>query len=121
MIPTRRAIDKRQTLRLDKLFAVSIVSPIFGELVAVARNISEGGMFVEMADPLPLGSVVQVHFEMPDSPGEIVAHGEVKGHYFVNFAERGEPRQVTGMGVRFLGFDDGADGLISRCLHRTLH
>ena len=114
-------MDKRRTLRFDKVFPVSVTSELFGEVAGIARNISDGGMFVEMAEPLPLGSAVAIHFAMPDSPGEIVARGEVKGHYFVNFSDDGEPRAVTGMGVRFVGFDGGAEGLISRCLHRTLH
>jgi hypothetical protein len=114
-------MDKRRTLRLDTVFPVAISSPTFGEVSGIARNVSQGGMFVELAEPLPLGSAIRVHFAMPDSPGEIVARGEVKGHYFVNYSDGKEPRALTGMGVRFVGFDEGAEGLISRCLGRTLH
>src|SRR5262245_8044645 len=105
----RSSMDKRRTLRFDKVFPVSISSPTFGECNGIARNISAGGMFVELPEPLPLGSPIRVHFAMPDSPGEIVARGEVKGHYFVNFVDGSGPRAVTGMGVRFVGFDEGAE------------
>jgi len=111
-------MDKRRTLRFDKVFAVSISSPTFGEVAGIARNISEGGMFVELPDPLPLGSPIRVHFTLPDADDEIVAHAEVKGHYFMNFVDGDEPRSMTGMGVRFIGFDDG-ESQLSRI--RTLH
>ncbi len=115
-------MDKRRTLRFDKVFPVGITSHEFGECHGIARNISTGGMFVEISEPLPLGSNIKVHFTMPDSPGEIIAHGEVKGHYFMNFSDGGGPRSLTGMGVRFVGFDDGAEGLIGACMGgRILH
>jgi PilZ domain-containing protein len=115
-------MDKRRALRFDKVFPVVLSSPDFGECQGIARNISEGGMFVEVADPLPLGSPIRVHFTMPDQAGEIVARGEVKGHYFVNFTDGAGPRALTGMGVRFVGFDGGAEGLLGACLRgRTLH
>lgn len=112
-------MDKRRTLRFDKVFPVAISSPDFGECNGIARNISEGGMFVELPDPLPLGSPIRIHFSMPDSLGEIVARGEVKGHYFVNYADGGGPRSMTGMGVRFIDFDEGDEGGIGACLDRS--
>jgi len=116
-------MDKRRALRFDKVFPVAITSPTFGECQGIARNISAGGMFVEIGDPLPLGSPVRVHFTLPDVPGEIVARGEVKGHYFVNFNDAAGPRALTGMGVRFTGFESGAEGLVSAHLghDRLLH
>jgi hypothetical protein len=110
--------DKRRTLRLDKVFAVEITSPDFGSLPAIARNISVGGMFVEVPEPLPLGSAIKIHFSLPDTPGEIVARGEVKGHYYVNFVDGRGPRALTGMGVRFVGFDGGAEGMLSGAIGR---
>jgi hypothetical protein len=111
-------MDKRRTLRFDKVFPVAISSPTFGEVAGIARNISEGGMFVELADPLPLGSPIRIHFTLPDAPDEIVAHAEVKGHYFLNYSEGDDTRAMTGMGVRFVGFDDGD---LLAPLRRTLH
>ncbi len=115
-------MNKRRAMRFDKVFPVDISTHEFGECHGIARNISAGGMFVEMADPLPLGCAIRVHFTMPDGPGEIVAEGEVKGHYFMNFSDGAGPRSMTGMGVRFTGFDDGSEGLIDACLSgRVLH
>src|SRR5262245_42604863 len=70
--------EQRQSLRLDKIFPVWISSSEFGELSGVARNISAGGIFIELAEPLPLGSPVRVHFRIPESDAEVVALGEVK-------------------------------------------
>ncbi len=113
-------MDKRRTLRLDKVFPVSVSSTSFGQVVAIARNISEGGMFIELSEPLPLGSPIRVHFTMPDARGEIVALGEVKGHYFMNFVDGTGPRALAGMGVRFVGFDGGEE-ILNRTLSESLH
>ena len=82
---------------------------------------------VEVAEPLPLGTEVQVYFSMPESPARIVARGEVKNHYFLNFADPkggSKAKRLTGMGVRFKAFESEADLLgglgISR-LRTVLH
>lgn len=99
--------EKRIHLRFDKIFAVVLGSELYGETVAVARNISAGGMLVQTPDVLPLGSVVTVHFQIGDSDDEILARAEVKHHLCLNFASAGdEPRAARGMGLRFIDFDD---------------
>lgn len=117
--------EKRRTHRFDKAFPVSIRSESYGECCAVARNISAGGMMVEVSAPLPLGTEVQVYFSMPESPARIVARGEVKNHYFLNFADpAGGARALTGMGVRFTRFESEADlmlGLGIERLRTVLH
>ena len=112
-------MDKRQAVRFDKAFPVSISSEAFGEACAVARNISSGGIMLEIQDPLPLGTEVRVYFSMPDSHSKIVARGEVKNHYFLNFADaEGLARALTGMGVRFLEFENDGDALLGLGLSR---
>ena len=106
--------EKRNNLRLDKLFPVSLSHPLFGRLRLLARNVSAGGMFVETSDPLPLGSEVKVHFASGEI--EIVARAEVRNHYFLNYADRSGPRALAGMGLRFLGFEAGADW-VKRLVH----
>ena len=116
-------MDQRRSERFDKVFPVWVESPSFGECQGIGRNISTGGMFVELADPLPLGSVVRVHFTVPDSQGELIARGEVKRHYFLHFNDAGGPRVMTGMGVRFTGFEDDAEEQLQASLSRgrSLH
>ncbi len=101
------AAEKRIHIRFDKIFFVTVGSELYGESVAVARNISGGGMLVQAGEVLPLGSVVSVHFQMADCDDEIVARAEVKHHLCLNYATHGtEPRSARGMGLRFIDFDD---------------
>ncbi|HEY0254523.1 MAG TPA: hypothetical protein VGC41_23510, partial [Kofleriaceae bacterium] len=56
-------IEKRIHTRFDKAFVVVIGSELYGDSVAVARNISAGGLLAEMSYAPPLGTVVTVHFQ----------------------------------------------------------
>ena len=110
--------EKRQHLRFDKVFPVRVESVLFGELAAVARNVSAGGIFLEMRDPLPLGARVRISFMNPEETAEIVAVGEVKNHYFVNYVQNGATRSVSGMAVRFEGFENESQRVLDDCLNR---
>ena len=110
--------DKRQHLRFDKVFPVRIESILFGELPCIARNVSRGGIFLELAEPLPLGARIRVCFPAPDGSDEVVALGEVKNHYFMNFSQNGETKSVSGMAVRFTGFEHESQRLLADCLRR---
>lgn len=113
-----RSQDNREHLRFDKVFPVRVESILFGEAHCVARNVSAGGIFLETSDPLPLGARVRVCFLTPDESAEIVAIGEVKNHYFMNFVDKGTSRSVTGMAVRFSAFEDESQQILSECLNR---
>lgn len=115
--------DKRASMRFEKVFPVTVASEDFGEVGAVARNISSGGMLIETPSPLPLGSLVQVHFQIPDSQESIVARAEVKNHYAFNYTEGGAFRWARGMGVRFVEFVEESGDVLRSSLtrFRTLH
>lgn len=106
MTSTAAAVgERRATPRLDKVFPV-LVEGDCGAAPAVARNISEGGMFVETHDPQPLGSQVRITFEA--GGGEMTAVAEVRYVcHLVAKVAAAAPRHVAvrGMGVRFLYFD----------------
>jgi hypothetical protein len=110
--------EKRQHLRFDKVFPVRVESVLFGELPGVARNVSAGGIFIEMRDPLPLGARVRISFLNPEETAEIVAVGEVKNHYFVNYVQGGATRSLSGMAVRFEGFENESQQILHDCLNR---
>jgi hypothetical protein len=114
----RTAADQRAHLRFDKMFAVRVESLLFGEIYCVARNVSAGGIFLELPDPLPLGATVRVCFPVPDGSGEIVATGEVKNHYFINYTQGGSSRAVAGMAVRFTSFENEGHHVLADCLTR---
>jgi hypothetical protein len=111
-------IDKREHLRFDKVFPVRLESVLFGEMRAVARNVSAGGIFIEIRDPLPVGSKVRVSFLNPQETTEIVAVGEVKNHYFINYAHQGKTQSVVGMAIRFESFEEDSQLALSDCLNR---
>jgi hypothetical protein len=110
--------DQRAHLRFDKMFVVRLESLLFGEIYCVARNVSAGGIFLELPDPLPLGAAVRVCFPVPDGSGDVVATGEVKNHYFINYTQAGNNRAVAGMAVRFTSFENESHHVLADCLSR---
>ena len=99
------AQERRLAPRLDKVFRVYLEGER-GMGLGIARNISEGGMFVETRAPQPIGSQVRITF--PADSGEMSAIAEVR--YVCHLlgrtpvSERG-PLALRGMGVRFLYFE----------------
>jgi hypothetical protein len=109
------ALERRTGARLDKVFRVYLEGE-HGMGLGIARNISEGGMFVETRAPQPIGSQVRITF--PAESGEMSAIAEVR--YVCHLlgrtpaVDRG-PLALRGMGVRFLYFE--ADEAASADVH----
>jgi hypothetical protein len=122
-------IEKRIHTRFDKAFLVMIGSELYGDTFAVARNISTGGILVEMTYAPPLGTVVTVHFQhvRDDDPlqrgeagadgsaggaddprgiDELVVRAEVKHHHYLNFTGGNDAASARAIGLRFLEFID---------------
>ncbi len=97
--------ERRLAPRLDKVFRVYLEGER-GTGLGIARNISEGGMFVETRTPQPIGSQVRITF--PSESGEMACVAEVRYvcHLLgrVPVSQRG-PLALRGMGVRFLYFE----------------
>jgi PilZ domain len=110
--------QRREHLRFDKVFSVRVESALFGDLMCVARNVSAGGIFLELGDPLPLAATVRVCFPVPDGSGEVAAFGEVKNHYFINYVQDGVSKAVSGMAVRFTSFESDGHRILEDCLGR---
>lgn len=108
--------ERRNWTRLNTVFPVIVESSLFGFQNCIARNISGGGIFLEARDLLPLGTDISVFFSLPSGGCRIMAQGEVKNHYVLNYQADEGPRAFTGMGVRFTKFED--DGLFE--LQRSL-
>jgi len=101
--------ERRAAARLDKVFPVFIDGD-GGAALGIARNVSEGGMFIETRDPQPLGTQVRIVFSSRD--GEMTAVAEVRYvcHLMGGVREAGHQARLTairGMGVRFLYFEAG--------------
>ena len=107
LVPT--GLEKRIHTRFDKAFLVVIGSELFGDTHAVARNVSAGGILVEMSYAPPLGTLVTVHFRNAHDDGrvdEIVARAEVKHHHYLNFTGGRESESARAVGLRFVEFLD---------------
>jgi hypothetical protein len=117
--------EQRTSIRFNKVFEVSLSSEAYGEIDAIARNISLGGMLIETPSVPALGTEVRIRFQIPDSDASIIVRGEVKNHYAFNYAEGGALRWARGIGVKFLEFlSEGADQLrvsLTKTPMRTLH
>jgi len=120
-IPAALPIEKRVHTRFDKAFLVMIGSELYGDAAAIARNVSTGGILVEMSYAPPLGTVVTVHFQNPrgdDLMDEIVVRAEVKHHHYLNFGTIGETATSTrAIGMRFLEFVDAGERIAPERLH----
>jgi type IV pilus assembly protein PilZ len=85
---TRRAYD-----RLDITFDV-VVHHADRELEATCLNISQGGMFVQTPEPLPIDAQLSVVFRLPDIAQPVTAQARVAWS---------EQKTRRGVGVQFLG------------------
>jgi hypothetical protein len=111
--PLNSKDERRERGRLNKVFSVYI-SGGWGSEFGIARNISEGGMFIEALDPYPLGGRMLITFSFPGSSVEMTAIGEVMHLCFVNRSTNEDERSIIGgMGVRFVGFVQQEDSLQS--------
>jgi hypothetical protein len=119
-IPLPGGREKRIHTRFDKAFLVMIGSEIYGDTAAVARNVSTGGILVEMTYAPPLGTVVTVHFQHTrddDQLDEIVARAEVKHHHYLNFTGGNDAASSRAIGLRFLEFVDRDERIAPDRLH----
>jgi hypothetical protein len=116
-IPIR---EKRIHTRFDKAFLVVIGSEIYGDTFAIARNVSAGGILVEMTYAPPLGTVVTVHFQHArdeDQLDELVVRAEVKHHHYLNFTGGNDAASSRAIGLRFLEFVDPDERIAPERLH----
>jgi len=98
--------ERRRAQRVDLVVRVDYktVDELFSEF---ARNINEGGMFVETESPPEAGAPVALQFRIPGSAEPIQVMGRVVRS---SVGERGDP---PGMGVEFDDLDDQSRELIN--------
>jgi type IV pilus assembly protein PilZ len=80
------------------------VDELFSEF---ARNINEGGLFVETEQPPPLGDPIALQFCIPGAGEPVQATG------FVVRVSDGSGHEPPGMGIQFDKLDDQAQELIN--------
>jgi type IV pilus assembly protein PilZ len=99
-------IDRRRTERVELIVRVDYktVDELFSEF---ARNINEGGMFVETESPPEPGSPVELEFRIPGSEEPIQVLGRVVR------ATIGDHDEPPGMGIEFENLDSQSRELIN--------
>jgi type IV pilus assembly protein PilZ len=98
--------DRRRWERAELLVRVDYktVDELFSEF---ARNINEGGLFVETDTPPAPGSVVALQFQIPGSQEPIQVMGRV-----VRITQ-GDASEGPGMGIEFEDLDEQSRDLIN--------
>jgi hypothetical protein len=110
--------ERRAAARIDKVFRVLIASDLHGEQWHIARNISGTGMFVEMAEPLPLRTKVVVRFSAGEDEPSICAIAKVQNHYYLQYSDADGLRALCGVGLRFVRFmPEAGAGAPGHALH----
>ena len=91
-------MDRRKSQRADLVVRVDYqtVDALFSDF---ARNINEGGIFVETETPRPLGTLVDLQFRLPGGDEPVRVKGSV-----VHVSE-GEDGQSPGLGIEFENLD----------------
>jgi hypothetical protein len=103
--------ERRASIRFDKAFPVYL-SGEEGVTRGIARNISDGGMFIETREPYRLGSRIKVTFVGADAHSEITMVAEVRYQCFLSYGGDGPGEsQLRGMGVRFVEVETKELGL----------
>jgi len=98
--------ERRRSERIELVVRVDYktVDELFSEF---ARNINEGGMFVETDTPADLGSPVELEFRIPGSEEPIQVLGRVVR------ATVGDHDDPPGMGIEFENLDAQSRELIN--------
>lgn len=98
---TAAEIDRRITPRADLIVRVDYqtVDQLFSEF---ARNINEGGLFVETENAPEVGTPVELQFKIPGSADPIQVSG------FVVRITQGDAENPPGMGIEFENLDGQA-------------
>ena len=92
------AIERRASPRADIVVRVNYqnVDSLFSEF---ARNINDGGIFVETETPQPIGTSIELEFKLPRTDQPIKVIGNVVRS--VSAADQTDSNATPGMGIEF--------------------
>jgi c-di-GMP-binding flagellar brake protein YcgR len=100
-----RRHDSRIRLSLEVAVPVVVRSDEHIE-AGLARNISEGGMLIQLKELPPIGTRVEVTISgikgSKDAPDSVKLEGEVRHHVAWQYRSRGQAKLMRGIGVRFI-------------------
>jgi type IV pilus assembly protein PilZ len=101
-----KGVERRRSDRVELVVRVDYktVDELFSEF---ARNINEGGLFVETDAPPEVGSSVALQFQIPGSEEPIQVMGRVVR------VTLGDADEAPGMGIEFENLDTQSRDLIN--------
>ena len=118
---TRRTTDRRQTKRKEKerrsgadrrsskriALTLDVAVPVLirgpdGVQRGLARNVSEGGMLIEMEELPALGHRLEITFAGITGSCSVTLFGEVRHHVGWQHSSQGTTMMMRGIGVRFI-------------------
>jgi CheY-like chemotaxis protein len=114
--------ERRRAVRIPVQAPVEITLPDTRKLDGILLDLSETGMDVLTAEPQVPGSLLAVHFKLPDGALEVEAHGQVAwanpngqtGVHFLDLAETTKTAMKTWMQSAASG-NAGADETVPHC------
>src|SRR5262245_57703207 len=92
-----RRSNQRVALNLEAAGAV-LVRGDEGLVRGMARNVSQGGMLVEMEELPGIGSHLEITFAALGNASAITLHGEVRHHVSWQHSLKGQPKTMRGVG-----------------------
>ena len=105
--------ERRRYFRHSVSFPITITTEKFPELIAMAVNVSQGGMAVRSAIPVAQKGKVLLRFELPSSDRTLSAESEIRwtrndvlGFEFLRMARRDREELVTWLGEQYEASDD---------------
>ncbi len=107
-------IERRASPRADIVVRVNYqnVDSLFSEF---ARNINDGGLFVETETPQPIGTKVELEFKLPGADQPIKVVGNVVRTVS---ADQGESDAAAGMGIEFENLDSDVRQQINEIIQK---
>ncbi len=107
-------IERRASPRADIVVRVNYqsVDSLFSEF---ARNINDGGIFVETDAPQPIGTNVELEFKLPGSDRPIEVVGNVVRSVR---ADQVDPDGIAGMAIEFENLDADARQQINEIIQK---
>lgn len=105
----RQKADRRSGSRLSLSLEITVPVRVESELGVergLARNISEGGMLIELESAPPIASRVKItiagiHGSL-DAPDALTLDGEVRHHLAWQYTRPSGTKSLRGVGIRFV-------------------
>ncbi len=124
----RSGSDRRQNQRISlrlELAVPVLLKGDFGLTKGVARNISEGGILVEVRQSIPIGASIEIEIQgvrgSLDSPESLNLQGEVRHQVAWQHTQKQIRHTVRAIGIRFVAEEVLERAPVSHWIWKTGH